>query len=104
MSQSDNPQVKGSIDFSTKPPSPKLSEDTTIALLRQISQKINHTAVSPPNPFEVSSSVVRMNALWFLRLTIALVDALFNLLCKQRLREHLRPTHTRTAEEAITLR
>ncbi|KAK1220963.1 hypothetical protein PQX77_016234 [Marasmius sp. AFHP31] len=122
MSQSDNPQVKGSIDFSTKSFSPvsqafsfqafnfsyqwlqKLSEDTTIALLRQISQEINHTAVSPPNPFEVSSSVVRMNTLWLLRLMIALVDALFSLLCKQRLQEHLRPTHTRTAEEAITLR
>ncbi|KAK1215905.1 hypothetical protein PQX77_021472 [Marasmius sp. AFHP31] len=78
-------------------------EDATVALLRQISQQMNNT-VSTPVPFEASASNIRINTLWFLSLIIALVDALFGLLCKQWLREHRRPTHTRTPAEALTLR
>ncbi|KAJ8083508.1 hypothetical protein PM082_009382 [Marasmius tenuissimus] len=78
-------------------------EDATVALLRQISQQMNNT-VPTPVVFEASASNVRINTLWFLSLIIALVDALFGLLCKQWLREHRRPTHTRTPAEALTLR
>ncbi|KAK1219096.1 hypothetical protein PQX77_018195, partial [Marasmius sp. AFHP31] len=81
-------------------------EDTTVALLRQISQQLNNTSEPVPEPdtFTVSSSVVAINVLWFLSLIIALVDALFALLCKQWLREHRRHTHTRTPSEALALR
>ena len=54
--------------------------------------------------FKASASDVRINTLWFLSLIIALVDALFGLLCKQWLREHRRPIHTRTPAEALALR
>ncbi|KAK1221985.1 hypothetical protein PQX77_015193 [Marasmius sp. AFHP31] len=79
-------------------------EDTTVALLRQISQQMNGTSVPAPDTFAVSSSDVAINVLWFLSLIIALVDALFALLCKQWLREHRRHTHTRTPSEALALR
>ncbi|KAK1228188.1 hypothetical protein PQX77_008782 [Marasmius sp. AFHP31] len=83
-------------------------EYTTVALLRQISQQLNNTVISPPQSFETSPSVVRINVLWFLSLIIALVDALvdalFALLCKQWLREHRQQVHTRTPSEALALR
>ncbi|KAL0062915.1 hypothetical protein AAF712_010236 [Marasmius tenuissimus] len=81
-------------------------EDTAVTLLRQISQQMNGSTVSQPGPdeFTVSSSVVTINILWFMSLIIALVDALFALLCKQWLREHRRHTHTRTPSEALALR
>ncbi|KAK1219673.1 hypothetical protein PQX77_017624 [Marasmius sp. AFHP31] len=80
------------------------SEDTTVALLKQISQQMNGTSVPESDTFAVSSSDVAINVLWFLSLIIALVDALFALLCKQWLREHRRHTHTRTPSEALALR
>ncbi|KAK1221132.1 hypothetical protein PQX77_016062 [Marasmius sp. AFHP31] len=80
-------------------------EDTTVALLKQISWKqINGTTPPDSQPFEVSTSVICINILWFLSLILALVDALFALLCKQWLREHSRHTHTRTPNEALALR
>ncbi|KAK1219619.1 hypothetical protein PQX77_017666 [Marasmius sp. AFHP31] len=79
-------------------------EDTTVALLKQISQQMNGTSVPELDTFAVSSSDVAINILWFLSLIIALVDALFALLCKQWLREHRRHTHTRTPSEALALR
>ncbi|KAK1219676.1 hypothetical protein PQX77_017627 [Marasmius sp. AFHP31] len=81
-------------------------EDTTVALLKQISQQINGSSISQsgPDEFTVSSSVVAINALWFLSLILALVDALFALLCKQWLRENRRHTHTPTPSEALALR
>ncbi|KAK1226698.1 hypothetical protein PQX77_010314 [Marasmius sp. AFHP31] len=79
-------------------------EDTTVTLLKQISQQMNGTLVPEPDTFSVSSSDVAINVLWFLSLIIALVDALFALLCKQWLREHRRHTHTRTPSEALALR
>ncbi|KAK1226138.1 hypothetical protein PQX77_010889 [Marasmius sp. AFHP31] len=79
-------------------------EDTTVTLLKQISQQMNGTSVPEPDTFAVSSSDVAINVLWFLSLIIALVDALFALLCKQWLREHRRHTHTRTPDEALALR
>ncbi|KAK1218346.1 hypothetical protein PQX77_018988 [Marasmius sp. AFHP31] len=79
-------------------------EDTTVALLKQISQQLNGGSVAGPDEFAISPSVVAINVLWFLSLIIALVDALFALLCKQWLREHRRHTHTRTPSEALALR
>ncbi|KAK1220167.1 hypothetical protein PQX77_017088 [Marasmius sp. AFHP31] len=80
-------------------------EDTAVELLRQISQQLNSSeAVASPPPFEIPTSVIRINALWFLSLILSLVDALFALLCKQWIREHRQPTHTRTPEEALALR
>ncbi|KAL0567482.1 hypothetical protein V5O48_014507 [Marasmius crinis-equi] len=79
-------------------------QDTTVALLRQISQQMSNMTVTHIKPFEASSSNVRINGFWFLSLIISLVDALFGLLCKQWLREHQQPTHTRTPEEALALR
>ncbi|KAL0063625.1 hypothetical protein AAF712_009423 [Marasmius tenuissimus] len=79
-------------------------EDTTVTLLRQISRQLNDTTTPTSREvFEVSPIVVRINILWFLSLIIALVDALFALLCKQWLREHRRFTHTRTPAELLTL-
>ncbi|KAK1236440.1 hypothetical protein PQX77_000321 [Marasmius sp. AFHP31] len=80
------------------------AEDTTVALLRQISEHIINGTSSPPPPFEVSTSNLIINVLWFLSLMITLVDALFGLLCKQWLREHRRAAHTRTRDEALALR
>ncbi|KAK1218331.1 hypothetical protein PQX77_018973 [Marasmius sp. AFHP31] len=79
-------------------------EDTTVVLLKQISQQMNGTSVPESHTFAVSSSDVAINILWFLSLIIALIDALFALLCKQWLREHRRHTHTRTPSEALALR
>ncbi|KAK1226669.1 hypothetical protein PQX77_010348 [Marasmius sp. AFHP31] len=81
-------------------------EDTTVALLRQISEQLSlgNSTSPPPSHFEATASSVRINALWFLSLIIALVDALFGLLCKQWLREHRRPAYTRTPGEALALR
>ncbi|KAK1218332.1 hypothetical protein PQX77_018974 [Marasmius sp. AFHP31] len=81
-------------------------EDTAVALLKQISQQMNGSSISQSgsDEFTVSSSVVAINVLWFLSLILALVDALFALLCKQWLREHRRHTHTRTPSEALALR
>ncbi|KAK1223548.1 hypothetical protein PQX77_013579 [Marasmius sp. AFHP31] len=79
-------------------------EDTNVVLLTQIFQRLNNESISPPPQFEALSSAVRINVLWFLSLTIALVDALFALLCKQWLREHGRNTRTRSPAEALALR
>ncbi|KAG7100291.1 hypothetical protein E1B28_002064 [Marasmius oreades] len=81
--------------------------NSTIILLTQIVQKngINQSLLpSPPSTFAPTSSVIRINTFWFLSLTLALVDALFGLLCKQWLREHQRQTNTRTPVQALALR
>ncbi|KAF9257019.1 hypothetical protein L218DRAFT_880472, partial [Marasmius fiardii PR-910] len=46
----------------------------------------------------------RINTFWFLSLILALIDALFGLLCKQWLREHHRQINTRTPSQALALR
>ncbi|KAK1218347.1 hypothetical protein PQX77_018989, partial [Marasmius sp. AFHP31] len=79
-------------------------EDTTVALLKQISQQLNGSSVAEPDEFTASSSNIIINTLWFMSLVLALVVALFALLCKQWLREHRRHTHTRTPSEALALR
>ncbi|KAK1220269.1 hypothetical protein PQX77_016974 [Marasmius sp. AFHP31] len=79
-------------------------EDTNVVLLTQILQKLNNEPISPPQQFKASSSAVRINVLWFLSLAIALVDALFALVCKQWLREHERNVHTHSPTEALALR
>ncbi|KAL0577433.1 hypothetical protein V5O48_004543 [Marasmius crinis-equi] len=79
-------------------------QNTAVTLLAQISQQINGT-ITPQieSSFKASPSDVRINTFWFLSLIIALVDALFALLCKQWLREHQQPTHTSTPKEALAL-
>ncbi|KAK1217079.1 hypothetical protein PQX77_020263, partial [Marasmius sp. AFHP31] len=83
----------------------EIPEDTSVVLLRQLTHwQIHNQTLPTPEPFQVLSSDVRINTYWFLSLIIALVDALFGLLCKQWLREHRKPTHTRTPSEALALR
>ncbi|KAG7094505.1 hypothetical protein E1B28_005335 [Marasmius oreades] len=86
-----------------------LQEDTldkSVALLTQIAQQMSNPGqTSPsPTPFAPSSSAVRINTFWFLSLTLALVDALFGLLCKQWVREYQRKTNTKTPGQALALR
>ncbi|KAL0066578.1 hypothetical protein AAF712_006381 [Marasmius tenuissimus] len=77
-------------------------ENTTVALLRQISQQMDSRTVPPPlPPFKPSPSAVRINVLWFLSLTIGLVVALIGLLCKQWIQEFRRPTHTRSPSDTV---
>ncbi|KAF9256048.1 hypothetical protein L218DRAFT_911695, partial [Marasmius fiardii PR-910] len=82
--------------------------DTTADLLRQISKQLSNPSqkVPPslPEGFKPSPSVIRINVFWFLSLTLALVDALLCLLCKQWAREHQRKTTTRTPGQTLTLR
>ncbi|KAK1218723.1 hypothetical protein PQX77_018622, partial [Marasmius sp. AFHP31] len=76
-------------------------EDTTVALLRQISQQMNSSAApSLLPPFKASTSAVRINVLWFLSLAIALADALCGLLCKQWIRELRRPIRKHSSAHA----
>ncbi|KAK1230399.1 hypothetical protein PQX77_006515 [Marasmius sp. AFHP31] len=80
--------------------------DQSIAILAHISAQLdgrNITSFEPPS-FTPSPSLVRINTFWFLSLILALVDALFGLMCKQWLREYRRATTTRTPEERLTLR
>ncbi|KAG7100078.1 hypothetical protein E1B28_001861 [Marasmius oreades] len=80
-------------------------QDTTVVLLRQIAQQMGgqSTSASQPINFIPSSSAVRINTFWFLSLILALVDALFSLLCKQWIREHQRQINTRTPGQALAL-
>ncbi|KAF9255380.1 hypothetical protein L218DRAFT_1008629 [Marasmius fiardii PR-910] len=77
--------------------------DTTIALLKELVQQGRGEPPSPAQPFVVSSAALRINTFWFLSLTLALVDALFGILCKQWIRELERRTNTNTPEEALAL-
>ncbi|KAL0577354.1 hypothetical protein V5O48_004637 [Marasmius crinis-equi] len=79
------------------------TQDTTVALLTQIFQQMSNQTITPVKPFQATPSNVRINTFWFLSLIIALVDALFGLLCKQWLREHRRQARTRTPEEGLAL-
>ncbi|KAF9256443.1 hypothetical protein L218DRAFT_881702, partial [Marasmius fiardii PR-910] len=85
--------------------------NTTVGLLMGIAQ--HNSTESPsisfdPSPmpphFTPSSSVVRINTFWFLSLTLALIDALFGLLCKQWLRAHQQRTNTHTPGQSLALR
>ncbi|KAK1233785.1 hypothetical protein PQX77_003040 [Marasmius sp. AFHP31] len=82
------------------------SSDQTVAILTHISVQLydrNSTQFEPPR-FTPSHSVVRINVFWFLSLILALIDALFGLMCKQWLREQRRPVTTETPEQWLTLR
>ncbi|KAL0058907.1 hypothetical protein AAF712_014389 [Marasmius tenuissimus] len=91
-----------------------LSEDpseTTVTLLRQISQQIaasaNGTGTTPEQPsseFEPSASDIRINTFWIVSLILSLTCSLFGLLCKQWFRHHQRAIPTRSRREAFTLR
>ncbi|KAK7051410.1 hypothetical protein VNI00_004910 [Paramarasmius palmivorus] len=80
-----------------------LTEDTTVVLLSQISQKLNETQTQS-TPFTPEASSIRINCFWFLSLIFSLTSALFGLLCKQWLREHQRDVPTRTVAEDLALR
>ncbi|KAF9255215.1 hypothetical protein L218DRAFT_884638 [Marasmius fiardii PR-910] len=77
--------------------------DTLLVFIAQQSSQSLFTPPSQPPPFTPSASVVRVNTFWFLSLTVALVDALFGLLCKQWLREHKRQTNTQTPRQTLAL-
>ncbi|KAF9256432.1 hypothetical protein L218DRAFT_834110, partial [Marasmius fiardii PR-910] len=84
--------------------------NTTVVLLTGLAQH-NSTESLPPSintslplHFTPSPSAVRINTFWFLSLTLALVDALFGLLCKQWLRAYQQQTNTRTPEQSLALR
>ncbi|KAF9257536.1 hypothetical protein L218DRAFT_831049, partial [Marasmius fiardii PR-910] len=88
--------------------SKRLEEDpqnTAIMLLRQINhwQMTGQPLPLPPR-FSPSPSDVRINTFWFISLILALVYALFGLLCKQWVREHQRPANTRTPGQGLALR
>ncbi|KAJ8085502.1 hypothetical protein PM082_004320 [Marasmius tenuissimus] len=80
--------------------------DQSVAILSHISAQLNNRNISSFDPprFTPDPSLVRINAFWFLSLILALVDALFGLMCKQWLREYRRPTNTRTPEQWLSLR
>ncbi|KAG7090369.1 hypothetical protein E1B28_009489 [Marasmius oreades] len=79
--------------------------DKTVALLTQITQQMGGLtpSLSSPQPFTPTASVVRINIFWFLSLTLALVDALFGLLCKQWVCEYQRKTIAQTPGQALAL-
>ncbi|KAK1234941.1 hypothetical protein PQX77_001846 [Marasmius sp. AFHP31] len=80
--------------------------DQSVALLTHISAQLNDRNVSSFEAprFTPDPSLVRINTFWFLSLILALVDALFGLMCKQWLREFRRPTNTQTPEQWLSLR
>ncbi|KAK1230013.1 hypothetical protein PQX77_006914 [Marasmius sp. AFHP31] len=80
--------------------------DQSVAILSHISAQLNDRNVSSFDApqFTPDPSLVRINTFWFLSLILALVDALFGLMCKQWLREFRRPTNTRTPEQWLSLR
>ncbi|ESK86446.1 hypothetical protein Moror_4919 [Moniliophthora roreri MCA 2997] len=85
-------------------------QDTTVALLAQISQQLRDPNMNITRPdldaFHPGPSLVLINCFWFLSLILALMSALLALLCKQWLREHMWETvaHTRTTAESLALR
>ncbi|KAF9254150.1 hypothetical protein L218DRAFT_913546, partial [Marasmius fiardii PR-910] len=82
--------------------------NSTLTILMGIAQRNStespFSSFDPLPHFTPSSSIVRINTFWFLSLTLALVDALIGLLCKQWLRAHQQQTNTRTPGEALALR
>ncbi|KAF9256430.1 hypothetical protein L218DRAFT_1026210, partial [Marasmius fiardii PR-910] len=85
--------------------------NSTLTILMGIAQCNNTEPLSLsfdsspiPSHFTPSASVVRINTFWFLSLTLALVDALIGLLCKQWLHAHQQQTNTHTPEQALALR
>ncbi|KAL0566432.1 hypothetical protein V5O48_015583 [Marasmius crinis-equi] len=82
--------------------------DVTVALLVQISQQLAQPALSSlpiqSQPFQPTSSSVRINCFWFLSLILSLATSLFALLCKQWLHENQRDTPTHTFKDSMALR
>uniref|UniRef100_A0A0W0G9E2 DUF6535 domain-containing protein n=1 Tax=Moniliophthora roreri TaxID=221103 RepID=A0A0W0G9E2_MONRR len=67
-------------------------DDATAHILYIIAASLNTTGLSVPEPeeFVPSASAVRINAYWFLSLTLSLTAVLVGILCKQWIREHRR--------------
>ncbi|KAF9254433.1 hypothetical protein L218DRAFT_843215, partial [Marasmius fiardii PR-910] len=81
--------------------------DTTNDILLHLSQQLQNSTLPPyslPIPPPPDTAFVRINTFWFLSLTLALVDALFGLLCKQWVQEHQRQTNTHTPGQDLALR
>lgn len=51
-----------------------------------------------PTPRAVSASVIRINCLWFVSLSLALSTALIGILCIQWMREYQRDAHLRNMD------
>jgi hypothetical protein len=86
------------------------NEDMSVRLLAFIATQINNssTTVTPPPevfvaPFSVTSSEVRINAAFFLSLTLSLSTVLIGIMCLQWLREYRRDVAL-PHKEAIALR
>ncbi|EEB90539.1 hypothetical protein MPER_11237 [Moniliophthora perniciosa FA553] len=81
--------------------------DTTVTLLTYlITVQASGSQVTSfdPTRFKSDASSIRINVFWFLSLILSLTSALFDLLCKQWVREHQRDTTIRTPGEALALR
>ncbi|KAF8154424.1 hypothetical protein B0H34DRAFT_660573 [Crassisporium funariophilum] len=84
------------------------ADDVSVRLLAFVATRItNSTDPLPPNlvvsPFSVNSSDVRINAAWFLSLTLSLSTVLIGILCLQWLREYQRDAAL-PHKEAVALR
>lgn len=79
--------------------------DVSVALLTQIANAVSTaTPVAPPRTSAVSeSTAVRINAYWFLSLTLSLASALVAILAKQWIREYERSAG-RTPPQALGIR
>ncbi|KAK1235788.1 hypothetical protein PQX77_000977 [Marasmius sp. AFHP31] len=83
-------------------------QDVSASVLYHISQQLSNPNMLPvaptDSPFHPTTSVIRINSLWFLSLIMSLTSGLFGLMCKQWLREHRRDTPNITQMEALGLR
>ncbi|EJD54850.1 hypothetical protein AURDEDRAFT_28079, partial [Auricularia subglabra TFB-10046 SS5] len=61
-----------------------------VGLLAQTQNQSTPTAIPPPSPQLSSATIARINAYWFLSLTLSLSAALLGILCKQWVREYER--------------
>ncbi|KAF9481748.1 hypothetical protein BDN70DRAFT_930582 [Pholiota conissans] len=84
------------------------SEDVSVRLLAFMATQLANTSTPLPielrqQPFSVSASEVRINAVWFLSLTLALSTVLIGILCLQWLREYQRDAAL-SHKDAVALR
>ncbi|KAH9476274.1 hypothetical protein JR316_0011847 [Psilocybe cubensis] len=84
------------------------NDDVSLRLLAFMAQQASNATVSVPSdllpsPFSVTSSDVRINAVWFLSLTLALTTVLIGILCLQWLREYQRDASL-PHKDAVALR
>ncbi|KAJ2933029.1 hypothetical protein H1R20_g4068, partial [Candolleomyces eurysporus] len=83
-------------------------EGSTARLMAYLTAELTKDSGSLPaslvvDPFEVSTTEIRINAVWFLSLTLSLTTVLIGILCLQWLREYQRDG-TLPHKEAVALR